>query len=84
MRNITSEKYMVNLLTESKNNDSLDNSSDSYSSSDSSISEHISIDHLQDNPLPSPLVFKNTNTDETPPMKLNNPNATTFYSAVHF
>ena len=84
LKTITSEKYMVNLLTESKNKDSLDDSSDSYSSSDSSISEHISIDPLQDNPLPSPLVFKNTNTNETPPMKINNSNATTFYSAVHF
>ena len=84
LKTITSEKYMVNLLTESKNKDSLDDSSDSYSSSDSSISEHISIDHLQDNPLSSPLVFKNTNNNETPPMKLNNPDATTFYSAVHF
>ena len=81
LKNITSEKYMVNLLTESKNKE--DSFDDSYSSSDSSISEHISIDHLQDNPLPSPLVFKNTN-NETPPMKLNNPDATTFYSAVHF
>ena len=80
LKNITSEKYMVNLLTESKNKDSFD---DSYSSSDSSISEHISIDHLEDNPLPSPLVFKNNN-NETPPMKINNPDATTFYSAIHF
>lgn len=80
LKNINSSKYMVNLLSENKNQDSYD---DSYSSSDSSISEHISIDHLQDNPLPSPLVFKNEAT-VTPPIKINNHNATTFYSAVHF
>ena len=72
--------HMVQFLSENKYKDTSDD--DDLSS----ISENIIIDELQDNPLPSPLVFKNNSTRENqqPPIKLNNPTADTFYSAVHF
>lgn len=75
--------HMIQFLSENKEDD-FNHSSDQDSLS--SISENISYDPLHDSspPLPSPLVFKNNNTSDTPPIKLNNPNANTFYSAVHF